>query len=126
MFFNKKLIQENKELNGEVAELKREVLRLKDSLTRVQTTLSAAQSDVSKSEFAFDFSAVNAFSIERNINDGVPVTVIGYTIGGEVKEWYLYCNQERHSSLVKEFSKSRNTSGKVKQGLLPLGARESE
>ena len=69
--------------------------------------------------FAVDFSTLGAFSVERIIKHGVASTVIGYIVRDttyntaaletthktEVREWTLYCNQDRHEELVKEFKK---------------------
>lgn len=48
---------------------------------------------------AFDFSKVNAFSIERKVNK----TCIGYINDNEALEWYINCDLENHERLVKEF-----------------------
>ena len=63
--------------------------------------------------FAVDFSTLGAFSVERIIKHGVASTVIGYLVREttetsyktEVREWTLYCNQDQHEELVKEFKK---------------------
>jgi len=69
--------------------------------------------------FVVDFSTLGAFSVERIIKHGVASTVIGYLVRDttynteahetthktEVREWTLYCNQDHHEELVKEFKK---------------------
>lgn len=66
---------------------------------------------------ALNFGAMDAFSVERTINNGLPCTVVGYKLrkdvrhnnGGtdttyEIKEWYLYCNDKVHKDVVKQFN----------------------
>lgn len=57
---------------------------------------------------AVDFEMMDAFSIERMHENGVGRTVIGYLkslpdTDPDVGEWTLYCNEEIHEKLVKEF-----------------------
>ena len=96
---------ENEALKKKLAAKDQEIKRLSDLISNTVTS----------STFAFDFDAVRVFSIERMIRDNSPCTVIGYILQEEeskdgvvifnekVKEWYYYCNQEQHESLVKQF-----------------------
>lgn len=103
------------ELTKKVEKLEQEVKNYEEVLKRINTEIPA-------SSFSFDFDAVKVFSIERNINDNRPVTIIGYFLpeariveqegnvvtNDVVREWYLYCNQEQHEKLVEEFRKAKN------------------
>lgn len=56
--------------------------------------------------FAFNFDVVKVFSIERNIEDKEPVTIIGYLLPDQpsvAQEWYWYCSFEEHQRLVESF-----------------------
>ena len=61
------------------------------------------------SEVQIDFVKMNAFSIERLVdNKDLPQTVIGYflTQGDgtkELREWFIQCNDTTHARLVSEF-----------------------
>jgi hypothetical protein len=92
--------------NNEVSELKRQISEF----------TNAARS----ATFWFDFTAVKAFSVERNLdNKNLPVTVIGYllsepvvvtedstTTKDVVREWYLPCDDKQHEAIVKAFKES--------------------
>lgn len=98
-------------------------VELSDKCNEVETLKAKIRSieDATRSAtFHFDFNAVNAFSVERNINNNVPCTIIGYLLPepvvfteGEtstkdvVREWYLYCDEKQHESIVKAFKESR-------------------
>ena len=92
---------------------------LQAQLDNLQRELSTIKSETADAEFSFDFDRVNAFSVERNWNDGKPVTIIGYmlsepvvmteegvTTKDVVREWYLYCSKEQHAKLVEQFNKA--------------------
>ena len=58
--------------------------------------------------FKINFHTMNAFSVERNLNDGIPVTIIGYKVIGQygeetVREWYIHANDEAHADIVGDF-----------------------
>jgi hypothetical protein len=72
-------------------------------------------------EIAVDFAAIDAFSVERTIRDGLPTTIIGYLKGETeatedgtiltnkgVKEWYYHCSDKRHQELVDKFKEYKN------------------
>jgi hypothetical protein len=97
------LIKENEVLKTEVEGLKK--------------VISDINKAIQSSEFSVDFEEMNAFSIERFVNNNNPCTLIGYFIDEPVvvdekmvgskkvlNQWYLYCTQERHSELVVQFN----------------------
>lgn len=105
-----------------IEELEIELARKTNETVDLKSKLDKVISDARSVSFAFDFKAVKAFSVERNIgNDGIPVTIIGYMLEepvvvseGEtttkdvVREWYLNCDDKQHEAIVKAFKESRN------------------
>lgn len=97
-------------LEKRIAELEAAIKRHNDHV------YEAARKDVATSSFAVDFETMNAFSIERLIENSTSKTVIGYLttdrVAGEmgntekktVREWTFYCSHEEHERLVKEFN----------------------
>ena len=76
----------------------------------------AKESDLQTSTFTLNFSAMRVFAIERNLHNGDVCTIVGHFIAEPVAfsdgnvatkdtihEWYLYCSQEQHEKLIKEF-----------------------
>ena len=57
---------------------------------------------------SIDFKSLKAFSIERMIDqNGSPHTLIGYYKNDDkLGEWYIYCDDAGHASLVKQFNES--------------------
>ena len=63
-----------------------------------------------------NFGAIDAFSVERIVQNGSPVTVVGYKLRKdvrhnnstdttyEIKEWYLHCSDKVHKDVVKQFN----------------------
>lgn len=100
------------DLDARLQEAQNKVLALENQI-KVMTAEEANAS------FAVDFKTINAFSVERNVHDGRPCTIIGYLLPKEtvkdggitntdvVREWYLYCSINKHESLVQEFRESR-------------------
>lgn len=99
------------------SELQKRVNELEAEVKAFQKTLEKINTEVPSSTFAFDFDAVKVFSIERNFGENRPVTIIGYllpepTVTEEngvvtkdtVREWYLYCDQKQHETLVEKFN----------------------
>ena len=97
------LVKENEALKAEVNQLKKVIENVNNA--------------IQSSEFSVDFAEMNAFSIERFVNNNNPCTLIGYFIDEPVvvdgkmmgsnkvlNQWYLYCTQERHSELVVQFN----------------------
>lgn len=99
--------KKDKENTQTIKELQREILRLKDSLEEAQRVVADVKAEISNCDFSFDFANINAFSIERNFDNNLPVTVIGYLTNdkNETKEWYLYCSTEQHQKLVEQFNR---------------------
>lgn len=99
----------------------REIKRLKADLEDrdqrielLQEQLAALRSEQDKAVvdcgLAVDWNRMNAFSIERMMQDGRPMTVIGYWEGPNdenVGEWSFRCNQDTHERLVEEFRQYR-------------------
>lgn len=52
-----------------------------------------------------DFNTMKVVSIERLIRDNRHVTVLGYISPtcAELQEWALYCSEDNHLMLVKQF-----------------------
>ena len=63
-----------------------------------------------------NFGSMDAFSVERIVQNGNPVTVVGYKLRKdvrhnnstdttyEIKEWYLHCSDKVHKDVVKQFN----------------------
>ena len=57
-----------------------------------------------ESDVEIDFEFMNAFSVERTLLGGVPVTSVGYfDKHNTTREWFLYTSEETHQRLVNEF-----------------------
>jgi hypothetical protein len=57
-----------------------------------------------ESDVEVDFEFMNAFSVERTLLGGVPVTSVGYfDRQNKTREWFLYTSEETHQRLVNEF-----------------------
>ena len=57
-----------------------------------------------ESDVEIDFEFMNAFSVERTLLRGVPVTSVGYfDKHNNTREWFLYTSEETHQRLVNEF-----------------------
>lgn len=94
-----------------------EIARLKQELANCQKIISDINGAIPQCNPVIDFDTMRVFSIERLVNNNRPATIIGYFVGvpvfdseqktvamrDEVKEWTLYCNNERHEELVKKF-----------------------
>lgn len=99
-FKNKTLELQNKIMAEALQKAQDEAKRMREAY---ETQLSANYKSTYGSEFALDYCQMNAFSIERLCRDGQAVTVIGYFLNNQVREWNLYCNEERHQELVNQF-----------------------
>ena len=68
---------------------------------------AAIESQTRVEPMSVDFDGMRAFSIERLVRSGEPVTIIGYWItedgNSTVGEWLLHCSSETHGSLVERF-----------------------
>jgi len=96
----KKIRELNKQV--EILELN---LRLKQN--EIDNLIKDQTDKVRNELVSFDFKAVKVFSIEREWDTRGSRTNIGYVLNDEVHEWHLFCSDEQHERLVKEFEKSR-------------------
>lgn len=107
MIFNSKLKQE---LELTKSKLQTAELRFKNADTRYNDFIQILQNNLTKAPVSLDFIGMNAFSIERVLDaNKIPHTIIGYFVknkeGNPInKEWYLYCSEEIHSTLVTQFN----------------------
>jgi hypothetical protein len=103
MFRSKEDVDRILELEAEVETLKRQIIRLNDNKE------FEFKKDLDGSAFEFDFKAVNAFSIERIVDNKTPHTVIGYVKGIcqdgsiDIGQWLFYCSQKEHNRLAEKF-----------------------
>ena len=104
------------DLKCQVQDLKEENEKLKYANEAYKKRL---ESEMANASYAINWNAMNAFSVERMWDNGLPKTIIGYrleepvitTEGNDqkvttkdvVREWYLFCSAEKHEELVKEF-----------------------
>lgn len=119
MFGNWKI--EISDLKVKIEELRKENLELKLRVESADKVIERINNSVREAEYIVDWAKMDAFSIERNVNDNKPVTIIGYYLeepvlssDGEmvvmrktVKEWYMYCSETRHQELVDSFKAYR-------------------
>ena len=108
------------EKTRQIDALERELTRLGNALAEERLVIKTLQDATRSSSFAFDFTAVKAFSVERNLDaKNLPVTIIGYllpepvvvtedttTTKDVVREWYLHCDEKQHEAIVKAFKES--------------------
>lgn len=107
MFGKQELLDQIEKLTYKNEDL---INRLED---KNQKQRNVAYDDIDNCIHAFDWEAVGAFSIERNmkVQDGelIAYTVIGYqrSINNDdnicTGEWMFICSQEEHNRLAKEF-----------------------
>lgn len=112
MFFSGLLKEEITRLSTENELLASELEDIKEELARIRR-------ETQSSEFVFDFSAVDVFSVERIWYDDAPATIIGFNkINEEGKpetvEWKYFCNEKRHQEVVNSFKKHIESKGKKK------------
>lgn len=107
----------SKETLDKIDELTRENANLKNQVKSLKQIIDDINSAVTACKPVIDFNTMRIFSIERNVNNNRPCTIIGFweeepvlSSDGEMivkkdvhKEWYLYCNNERHAELIEEF-----------------------
>ena len=116
---DRKLDEEIDKALKKIQSLEREKINLQERIKEYKTR---TEDEYSKASYALDWKKMNAFSIERMMEHGIPKTVIGYitqeplitTSGNDenqiitekdiVREWTLYCSHEEHQRLVKEFN----------------------
>lgn len=111
MFWNsdrEKLNRENVDLSVKNSQLERRIEELEAEL---DTLKKGIESEAAVASMEINFANMDVFSIERNVSDNKPVTVIGYWLTDKdgVKssgEWYLFCSPSTHEKLVEEFKAS--------------------
>jgi hypothetical protein len=59
--------------------------------------------DIEDCQFQINFKAINAFSIERAVNDKREHTVIAYLTDNGIQSWYFTCSRKTHDRLTEEF-----------------------
>lgn len=125
-FFNSDLVNISEYLRGRITELEVALARANNSLTEANAKLRDIENETTKATPMIDFDTMRVFSIERNMTiDKKPCTIIGYYMNDpvlssdgemvvdrdEVKEWTLYCNEQRHEELVKKFIEWKKQNG---------------
>ena len=103
-----KLRQENVNLSVANTELQTKVDDLQLELDNLKKKISA---EAATASMIIDFNNIDVFSVERNVKDGVAITIIGHWLLDKdgVKnsaEWVLYCSPETHEKIVAEFKKN--------------------
>lgn len=99
----KQLVKSHEVAYNELVEFyKKRAQELKDEARDLPVTLN--------------FGCIDAFSVERIVNDGLPCTVVGYKLRQDsrennitnttyqIKERYLRCNDKIHKDIVKQFN----------------------
>ena len=99
-----------------VSYLEKENERLRDELRRSKEVINEVNNSITSATPMIDFDTMRVCSIERVVTNNKPATILGHFMyepiieNGEVvgereklKEWTLYCNNERHEELVKQF-----------------------
>lgn len=118
MFFGNKL---DKKLDEEIDNLTRDNRALErenaNLVARIKELKDRIDGEYSTAKYAVDWREMNAFSVERVMENGAPKTIIGYilaepvvstdsdnvTYKDVVREWTLYCSHEEHQRLVDQF-----------------------
>lgn len=96
-----------KQLESDLADRDQRIELLQEQLAALRSEQAKAVAD---SGFAVDWNRMGAYSIERIIQDGRAVTVVGHWTGPNdenVGEWCFHCNQATHERLVEEFLQYR-------------------
>lgn len=115
------------DLKVENGELRVEKAKLESRIQSLERLLKSYESDVTKAKVVINFDEIRVFSIERLIHNNAPCTIVGFLreektseegkfiVKDTTKEWYLYCNENRHEELVNDFNewKRKNTRGLV-------------
>ena len=64
----------------------------------------ARDAELSTADFEIDFELLNPFSIERYMDNGKPLTSLGYfNSKGDTREWLLCCSLATHQRLAADF-----------------------
>jgi hypothetical protein len=106
---------------GSYADALKRIKELETENTNLKYTNDAyrnrLETEMATAPFAIDWDAMKVFSIERNWNNGIPYTILGYmlsepavhteeqvTYKDVVREWTLYCSAAEHARLIEEFN----------------------
>ena len=83
------------------------LIKLASDREQMLAEKAAIESQTRVEPMSVDFDGMRAFSIERLVRSGEPVTLIGYWITEDgdstMGEWVLHCSSETHVSLVERF-----------------------
>lgn len=115
MFFSDKIALSN--LKVENQDLKNRIADLENQVSNYDRLIAEINSDLTKCEPVIDFTTMRVFSIERHVSNNKPCTILGYFLNDpvlssdgemikdrdDVREWTLYCSNERHAELVEKF-----------------------
>ena len=101
------LRQENTNLSVANAELQSKVDALQ---LQIEEMRKQAQAEAATASMLIDFTNIDVFSVEHNVRDNMPNTIIGYWVTDKdgVKsnaEWFLFCSNETHEKIVTAFKK---------------------
>jgi hypothetical protein len=101
-------------LKVELEDLKKENEKLRFANDAYRSRLVG---EMETAPFSIDWDAMKVFSIERNRQNGIPCTILGYklsepavhteekvTYKDVVREWTLYCSAAEHARLINEFN----------------------
>lgn len=94
-------------LESEIEDLKRKLKWKQEEVDRLRGIIDNQEKQVRNELVSFDFKAVKVFSVEREWDTRGSRTNIGYVLNDEVHQWHLFCSDEQHERLVKEFERSR-------------------
>ena len=112
------------DLKVENGELRVEKAKLESRIQSLERLLKSYESDVTKAKVVINFDEIRVFSIERIIHNNAPCTIVGFLreektseegkfiVKDTTKEWYLYCNENRHEELVNEFNEWKRANRK--------------
>lgn len=120
MFFGNWKIEKS-DMKVRIGELEKELAGVKQQLANSNKVIDDINNELRDTEFALDFNIFRVFSIERNVSNNKPCTIIGYYMNepvissdGEmvvnrdvVKEWTLYCSDRVHRKLIDEFNQHK-------------------
>jgi hypothetical protein len=102
MFVLKSKYEELVELNKNLVERNEVLAKQLYQMEHLQNERDYGE--VRKAGYAVDLDSMNAFSVERSINEGRPKTIIGHVKpDGSIGEWMLDCSADTHRSLVQQF-----------------------
>lgn len=99
-----------------IDDLEKENDKIRTELRAAKQLIESVNNDITAATPMIDFDIMRVCSIERLVYNEKPATIIGHimyepiiennVLVGErekLKEWTLYCNNDRHEDLVKQF-----------------------